>query len=952
MINDLRYWCQKVLPLVYEDSLSYYELLSKVVAKINEMISQVNEIPDLVSKTVEEQLNDGTVEQILSDLLAKYYWVNVKCPPTGITPAKGDGSTDDTTAITESITYAMSHEMAVFFPAGFYKVTNINVQDEDSSTGKKISIIGCGSETSIINCTYTGEVDLFLLQGYFSCVSIKGIGINGAGSYNNANKGLLVVANMDESLTYNGKLILNDIDLGYGPSGLIIYNMHHNVISDINIHDMIGHGLYTFLTSHITGNNIQINNLTGGDKYALYFNEECGIMTFNNVMIENNSSGKDIYTNESTGYIYVQYASESTLEGSITDNGSDNEFDRLFTADQRSWTGSIETLQTEIDALPTKTYVDDADAGLQLQIDALPTKTYVDDADAGLQLQIDALPTKTYVDDADAVLQGLIDALPSAADVSAAIDTAIDTLIDERLFNVRDFGAVGDGSTDDTQAFIDCLTYMSSVRGNSKKVMFWAVVPPGKYVITDRLDIPQDMGIRGTWPMRHHGGQEASWLYIKDDHAIPAYDDARGVDTHDYATITLENGSAITDLGIYYPDQTAYNTANSDVKAYRYTICMLNSRSNCFIQNITAINPYDFIYLSYAHDKARVNNIFGAPLHIGINDVRSDDIDMISQIHFHTGFTMNTVCSDYMRNNLEAFIFKGCDWTQFRNSFAFGCKTGIKLLTTPDGASFQGVRHLTCDTIALENASNACVLEGDSTSQYATYDASNGHRDIRFINCIFHGNGNANYNKGYGVYIGYGRDYIFTNCTFRTSNTNVNLNRGSSSTLISNVKMIGCCFMSNSVPDTTQNYGNIDNGADKLIIMGCSFNTGDNNTKNHCIRAFTTARYASIIGNIFLNYSGNVLRSLAGNNLTTCYMLDNIFDGCTDVANAASVITGVLQTGNGSSIKYLDNTACQRYIAQAAAPTHKANTVELYVDASGDLCYTDGTGTKRTISYT
>ena len=25
-----RYWCQKVLPLVYDDSLSYYELLNKI----------------------------------------------------------------------------------------------------------------------------------------------------------------------------------------------------------------------------------------------------------------------------------------------------------------------------------------------------------------------------------------------------------------------------------------------------------------------------------------------------------------------------------------------------------------------------------------------------------------------------------------------------------------------------------------------------------------------------------------------------------------------------------------------------------------------------------------------------------------------------------------------------------------------------------------------------------
>ena len=30
-LQPFRYWCQKVLPLVYDDSLSYYELLCKVV---------------------------------------------------------------------------------------------------------------------------------------------------------------------------------------------------------------------------------------------------------------------------------------------------------------------------------------------------------------------------------------------------------------------------------------------------------------------------------------------------------------------------------------------------------------------------------------------------------------------------------------------------------------------------------------------------------------------------------------------------------------------------------------------------------------------------------------------------------------------------------------------------------------------------------------------------------
>ena len=39
-----RFWCQKVLPLVYDDSLSYYELLNKVVVYLNNVISDMSAV--------------------------------------------------------------------------------------------------------------------------------------------------------------------------------------------------------------------------------------------------------------------------------------------------------------------------------------------------------------------------------------------------------------------------------------------------------------------------------------------------------------------------------------------------------------------------------------------------------------------------------------------------------------------------------------------------------------------------------------------------------------------------------------------------------------------------------------------------------------------------------------------------------------------------------------------
>lgn len=61
-MRNIKYpYCQKVLPLVYDDSLSYYESLCKLVNKMNEIINEVNalnidSILDRVDEEIDKQL--------------------------------------------------------------------------------------------------------------------------------------------------------------------------------------------------------------------------------------------------------------------------------------------------------------------------------------------------------------------------------------------------------------------------------------------------------------------------------------------------------------------------------------------------------------------------------------------------------------------------------------------------------------------------------------------------------------------------------------------------------------------------------------------------------------------------------------------------------------------------------------------------------------------------------
>lgn len=71
MIGNLRFWCQKVLPLVYDDSLSYYELLCKVVGKLNEVINTVNLSEESVYSDVkaimDEWYSSGKIADLIED---------------------------------------------------------------------------------------------------------------------------------------------------------------------------------------------------------------------------------------------------------------------------------------------------------------------------------------------------------------------------------------------------------------------------------------------------------------------------------------------------------------------------------------------------------------------------------------------------------------------------------------------------------------------------------------------------------------------------------------------------------------------------------------------------------------------------------------------------------------------------------------------------------------------
>lgn len=85
-IPRFRFWCQKVLPLVYDNSLSYYEVLCKVVNYINRLIEDDKIMADDIAELqkelamIKEWINhfDTTVlEKLIEDNLMRMIIVSL-----------------------------------------------------------------------------------------------------------------------------------------------------------------------------------------------------------------------------------------------------------------------------------------------------------------------------------------------------------------------------------------------------------------------------------------------------------------------------------------------------------------------------------------------------------------------------------------------------------------------------------------------------------------------------------------------------------------------------------------------------------------------------------------------------------------------------------------------------------------------------------------------------------
>ena len=149
-IKSVRSWFTGVLPLVYDEALSYYEQISKFTDKLNEVISTTNELGESLASIV----GGG-----------KDYYINVTNPGGNFKALVGDGNTDNTEAFQA---LANIENAVLFFPAGVYATKSVTC---------KCDIVGAGALNTQILCLNDNSTKAGIIMTGNS--NIYHIGING-----------------------------------------------------------------------------------------------------------------------------------------------------------------------------------------------------------------------------------------------------------------------------------------------------------------------------------------------------------------------------------------------------------------------------------------------------------------------------------------------------------------------------------------------------------------------------------------------------------------------------------------------------------------------------------------------------------------------------------------------------------------------------------------------------
>ncbi len=232
--------------------------------------------------------------------------------------------------------------------------------------------------------------------------------------------------------------------------------------------------------------------------------------------------------------------------------------------------------------------------------------------------------------------------------------------------NVRDFGAVGDGQTDDTPAFAAALKAAGDAGGG---LVF---VPRGDFLIKGTLEVPPHVVLEGVFRAPTARSQRRGSTLLTTHGAGEA--DGRPF-------LTLRENGTLHALTIFHPEQKQTNPP----LPYPWTIRGIGD--NCSLVDVLLVNPYQAVdFGTHPAGRHLIRGLYAQALHRGILVDQCYDVGRIEDVHlwpFWGGYEGDL--GRYTREHGIAFTVGRTDWEYMSNCFCIGYRTGFHFVSTRAG---------------------------------------------------------------------------------------------------------------------------------------------------------------------------------------------------------------------------------------------------------------------------
>ncbi len=381
------------------------------------------------------------------------------------------------------------------------------------------------------------------------------------------------------------------------------------------------------------------------------------------------------------------------------------------------------------------------------------------------------------------------------------------------VYFAASYGAVGNGSTDDTAAIQAAIDAANTAKGGV--VLLDAL----KYKLVAQLIIKAGVTLQGTYTYcpQHNGVRDATFplpgddgtaLYLTGNSGVAAN---TGNATSNAAVAILPNGT-LRGVCVYFPNQVT-NTASDATPPTVYPYAISLRGRNCCVENVELLNAYDGIDCSYTWT-CLVRNVMGQPLHIGVLSAFNHDVNRLINVHFNPWYALSNHLYAWQAANSVAFWFGSCDWIQVDDCFAYGYGFGYYFNSDADGScngTFTNCGADVCQNGAIYVAQcNAFGLLFQGFNGTNTLTTGNGFvteagntGQIRIANGSFWGNMSR-------CAIHQGGNLSLESCSFNNWNASNQAVYSSGGTL----QVIGCRFLQNNTNVVA------DTGTTKAVVVG------------------------------------------------------------------------------------------------------------------------------------